>query len=164
MPTHQAHLLLTLATMLWGMQPMFIKWLMQSMTPVTLTLLRYLFISVVMFVMLLWQKDTRPISRKNWLLIALMGLSGIALNNIVQFSGLKLSTVTNSTLIAAASPTVTAALATLFLKERLIPLQWVGMLISFLGALYLLVKGQLGVLLSLSFNRGDICFVIAQTS
>ena len=84
MPTHQAHLLLTLATMLWGMQPMFIKWLMQSMTPVTLTLLRYLFISVVMFVMLLWQKDTRPISRKNWLLIALMGLSGIAVTKILM--------------------------------------------------------------------------------
>ncbi len=164
MPTHKAHLLLTLATMFWGMQPMFVKWLMHSMTPVTLTLLRYLCISAVMFVMLLWHKDERPISRRNWLLIVLMGLSGIAVNNIVQFGGLKLSTVTNSTLIAAASPTVTATLALLFLKERLIPLQWAGIVISFLGALFLLVKGRLDVLLSLSFNLGDICFVISQTS
>ena len=165
MPTHQAHFLLTFAAVLWGMQPMFIKWLVQSMTPVTLTLLRYLLISLVMFAMLLWQKkDSRPISRRNWVLIALMGLSGIAINNIVQFEGLKFSTVTNSTLISAASPTVTAALATLFLKERLIPLQWAGMFISLMGALYLLTKGQISVLLDLSFNKGDVYFIIAQTN
>ena len=165
MPTHRAHFLLTLAAVLWGMQPMFVKWLVQSMTPVTLTLMRYLLISLVMFVLLFWQKDShrRPISPRNWMLLALMGFSGIAINNIVQFEGLKLSTATNSTLIASASPTVTAALAALFLKERLIPLQWVGMLISFFGALFLLTKGRLDVLLNLSFNRGDVYFVIAQT-
>lgn len=65
-----------------------------------------------------------------------MGLTGIALNNVLQFTGLKYSTITNCTLIAATGPAVTALIATICIRERLQILQWVGIAISFVGVIF----------------------------
>ena len=48
-----------------------------------------------------------------------MGATGIGLNNVMQFTGLAISTVTTCTLIAAASPAITAFMAVIFVRERL---------------------------------------------
>lgn len=81
---------------------------------------------------------------------------------VAQFTGLQYSTVGNATLIASTTPAVTALLAVLFLRERLLPIQWLGIAISFLGVLVLFSKGSLEALLHISFNYGDILFFCAQ--
>ena len=59
-----------------------------------------------------------------------MGITGVALNNIAQFTGLQLSTVSNDTLIATTTPAVTALVALIFLRERLLPIELLGILLK----------------------------------
>lgn len=93
-----------------------------------------------------------------------MGITGVSLNNGSQFTGLQYSTVANATLIAAMTPAVTSLLAFVFLRERLALLQWIGIIISISGTLYLISNGNLDIILHISFNLGDILFFVAQLS
>ena len=93
-----------------------------------------------------------------------MGATGIGLNNVMQFTGLAISTVTNCTLIAAASPAITAFMAVIFVRERLSLLAWGGIVLSFLGALLVISHGSLAVIETMSFNEGDILFLLAQVA
>lgn len=91
-----------------------------------------------------------------------MGLTGIAINNVAQFTGLKYSTITNCTLMAATGPAITAFISTMFIRERLQLIQWIGIFISFIGVISLITKGSMDILLNFSFNPGDILFFICQ--
>lgn len=52
MPQNQTYLLLSLATIFWGIQPLCIKILIASWTPASLTCLRYLLISMILFALM----------------------------------------------------------------------------------------------------------------
>ena len=159
MPQNQTYLLLSLATIFWGIQPLCIKILIASWTPASLTCLRYLLISLILFLIMYLRHEKKFIPPKNCIIpLLLMGLTGIAINNVSQFTGLKYSTITNCTLIAATGPAVTAMLSAVFIRERLKLLQWIGIIISFIGVIFLITKGSWEILANFQFNPGDILF------
>lgn len=160
---NQTYLFLIFATLTWGIQPLFIKIIVREWSPVTLTCIRYFFVSSTLFFIMWYRKDRQFIPPKEcWLAIVVMGITGVALNNVSQFTGLKYSTITNCTLIAATAPVVTAFISALFVRERLNVLQWLGIVISFLGAIYLVSRGSLETILQLSLNYGDLLFFFCQ--
>lgn len=155
--------LLALTAAVWGVQPLFVKLAVREITPVTLTCIRYALISATLFAIMLWDRKSRVLPPRQCLFpLICMGLTGVALNNVAQFTGLQYSTVGNATLIASTTPAVTALLAVLFLRERLLPVQWLGILISLAGTLVLISKGSLHSLLHISFNYGDVLFFVCQ--
>ena len=163
MPQNQTYILLSLATIFWGIQPLCIKILIASWTPASLTCLRYLFISMILFFIMYLRHEKKFIPPKNCIIpLLLMGLTGIAINNVSQFTGLKYSTITNCTLIAATGPAVTALLSAVFIRERLKLLQWLGIVISFVGVIFLITKGSWEILTNFKFNPGDILFFTCQ--
>ena len=163
MPQNQTYLLLSLATIFWGIQPLCIKILIASWTPASLTCLRYLLISLILFLIMYLRREKKFIPPKNCIIpLLLMGLTGIAINNVSQFTGLKYSTITNCTLIAATGPAVTAMLSAVFIRERLKLLQWIGIIISFIGVIFLITKGSWEILANFQFNPGDILFFTCQ--
>ncbi|MBM6761212.1 DMT family transporter [Megamonas hypermegale] len=163
MPQNQTYILLSLATIFWGIQPLCIKILITSWTPASLTCLRYLFISMILFFIMYLRHEKKFIPPKNCIIpLLLMGLTGIAINNVSQFTGLKYSTITNCTLIAATGPAVTALLSAIFIRERLKLLQWIGIVISFVGVIFLITKGSWEILTNFKFNPGDILFFTCQ--
>lgn len=163
MPQNQTYILLSLATIFWGIQPLCIKILIASWTPASLTCLRYLFISMILFLIMYLRHEKKFIPPKKCIIpLLLMGLTGIAINNVSQFTGLKYSTITNCTLIAATGPAVTALLSAIFIRERLKLLQWLGIVISFVGVIFLITKGSWEILTNFKFNPGDILFFTCQ--
>ena len=158
----RTYLLLGLTAMIWGIQPLCIKWLLDSWSPLTIAAVRYWLISAALFLLLRLRKEKIVPPRGCWFPLLVMGLTGIALNNILQFSGLALSTVANCTLIAAASPAITAFFSIICIRERLPLLAWLGILISLLGTVLVVSHGQIDIIRHLSFNRGDILFFLAQ--
>lgn len=155
--------LLALTAAIWGIQPLFIKLVVREITPVSLTVARFFLISGTLFLIMRW-RHTTPLLPPPTCLFPLfcMGVTGVAVNNVAQFTGLQYSTVGNATLIASTTPAVTALLAALFLRERLLPIQWLGIVISLAGVLTLFSKGSLEALLHISFNCGDMLFFCAQ--
>lgn len=162
---NKAYVLLSLAGILWGFQPVVVKFIVAEMNPPTLVSFRYLLLSATLFLLMkiTHKKDFIP-PKSCWLPLIIMGITGVSLNNGSQFTGLQYSTVANATLIAAMTPAVTSLLAFVFLRERLALLQWIGIIISISGTLYLISNGNLDIILHISFNLGDILFFVAQLS
>lgn len=154
--------LLALTAAVWGLQPLFVKFVVAELTPTTLTAIRYSII-VLFFFGIVLLRGAPVLPRRDCLLPLIgMGLTGVAFNNIAQFSGLQYSSVGHATLIGATTPASTALLAAIFLRERLLPIEWLGILFSLLGTLFLVSHGSLDMILSLSFNRGDLLFFACQ--
>jgi drug/metabolite transporter (DMT)-like permease len=161
----KTYFMLAFASAVWGFQPVCVKWLVAEWTPVTVTVIRYIFISLLL-VITLYPKEGKKMfpPKKSWGWLALMGFFGILLNNVLQFAGLQYTTVTNCTLIAATSPAVTAFMAFFLIRERLSLIKWIGIFISFAGVLCIVSNGSLELIQNIDFNLGDILCFTAQTS
>ena len=158
------YLLLALTAVIWGIQPLCIKWLVAEWSPVTISAMRYIFISAALLVIAVRRGETLLPPRHTVPALMAMGMTGILMNGCMQFTGLQYSTVTNCTLIAAASPAITAFFAAVCLRERLNIIAWLGIAVSFLGALAVVSHGSWQVLVGFSFNYGDILFLLAQVA
>ncbi len=160
----KTYFLLISTTVIWGIQPMCIKWLLGGWTPVTITVMRYVFIGIILLAIAGMKKERILPQGKEWLYLFGMGLTGIGINNVLQFTGLQYSTVTDCTLIAASSPAITAFLSAIFIREKLSRRVWLGIAISFAGALLVVSKGSWDVIRSLNFNIGDLFFLTCQVA
>lgn len=153
----QAYLLLFLAAAAWGFQPLCIKYLVAEWSPVTVAFIRYTLMSLLILLCAYHQEGKKILPSRHCLLNLLcMGLTGIALNNALQFTGLKTTTVVNSTLISATTPAMTVILAALLIKDKVSRLGWCGLALSFCGVLLVVSRGSWQVIRNIAFNRGDL--------
>jgi drug/metabolite transporter (DMT)-like permease len=161
--SNKTYMFLGLAAILWGAQPVVVKAVLKELSPVMITFYRYIGISTILLIILFVNngKNALPPVR-HFPTLVLMGVTGITLNNVLQFSGLQYSTVINCTLVSATTPALTAVLSTIFLQEQMNAVQWIGIIISFFGVLFLVAHGSIRVIMSLSFNYGDIMFFGSQ--
>lgn len=102
-----------------------------------------------------------PIIRKHWKFLALQGVLIIVCGNGIMFVGLQFTTAINGSLINSAEPVAIVAVAWLMFRDRLSGLQWVGVLVSLAGVVYLIGRGDPATLLDLNFNIGDILVFIS---
>jgi drug/metabolite transporter (DMT)-like permease len=81
------------------------------------------------------------IARKDLLLLALCGFSGVAANQLLFFKGLSLTSSINSALIMITTPILVLVFAFITRKERITWLKALGVLLGFAGAgLIILVR------------------------
>lgn len=159
-----ASALLIYTCVIWGIQPMFAKFVVREMSPIPMVSIRYTIVALTLFAMLAWRGEKLLPPRRTWPALFTMGILGVCINNVTQFTGLQYSTVTNFTIIATLTPIVTALLSFVLIHERLHSLQWLGICSSLCGALYLLSNGSLAAILTLSFNIGDVLFFTSQVA
>lgn len=159
---HREFAFLALAGTIWGLQPLLVKFLVRDIPPSSLSAARFFLVALTIFAILRLRRMPLLPPLSCMLPLLCMGICGISINNIAQFSGLVHSTVGNATLIASTTPVLTALLAALLLRERLLPLQWLGILVALGGVLFLVTRGSLGTLLTLTFNYGDVLFFLSQ--
>lgn len=161
--SNKVYIFLCLAAVLWGAQPVVVKTVLKELSPIMITFYRYIGICAILLIILFVNngKNVFPPVRHFPTLI-IMGVTGITLNNVLQFSGLQYSTAINCTLVSATTPALTAVLSAIFLQEQLNAVQWIGIIISFFGVLFLVAHGSIQIIMSLSFNYGDIMFFASQ--
>ena len=106
-------------------------------------------------------RDQWPLIRAHWKLIAFLGALLFIGGNGMLFVGLQFTTAINGALINSAEPVVIIACAWLMFRDRLTALQWVGVVLSMAGVLYLIVRGSPASLLSLRLNIGDLFILVS---
>lgn len=154
-------LLLLLTSLLWGGNFVVGKSLVDHASPLTLTSLRWI-IAIAVLLPMVWWKDKKIIPSSHAVLpLILMGISGVALFNLLQFSALEQTTSTNVGLISALNTISIAIFSYFFLKERINIRQVLSMMISLLGVLIVLSKGKINLLFSADYNMGDLQMVLA---
>ena len=131
----QAILALIVANIIWGAASPIFKLSLQNIPPFTLAFLRF-FLGSILLIFVVGKKIFIQISSwKDLLLLVLNGLTGITINIIFFFLGLRLTYAINAPVIASAGPIVTFFFAVLFLREKLVLKKLVGMILGTLGIL-----------------------------
>ena len=155
------YLLLLLTSFLWAGNFVVGKWLVGHASPMTLTSLRWM-IAVLCLIPLVWLTEKKILPpRKALVPLLLMGITGVALFNILQFLALENTSATNIGLISTLNAISIAAFSALLLKEKIRPLQASAMGLSLFGVLLVLTKGNTALLFSMQFNRGDLYMLAA---
>lgn len=153
--------LLLLTSFLWGGNFIIGKSLVDHASPATLTILRWA-IAIICLIPLVWWKEKKLIPPKESILpLFLMGITGVALFQALQFMALEKTSATNVGLISTLNMFSIAAFSFFFLKEKINSLQFLSMIVSLFGVLLVLSKGNFEVLLSLQFNSGDLYMMAA---
>lgn len=101
---------------------------------------------------------TEKINRKDFGLLLLCGLFGVATNQLLFFKGLSLTTPINASIIMTTSPISVLLAAYLLGKERLTFLKIIGVLVGALGAYLLITKD--GATLGKGTFLGDLLVLI----
>jgi drug/metabolite transporter (DMT)-like permease len=155
------YLLLLFTSLLWGGNFVVGKSLVEHASPSTLTLLRWLIAVCALIPFVWWKEKSLLPSKKAIVPLVLMGVTGVVLFNLFQFLALDFTTATNVGLISTFNMFSIALSSYLFLKEKISLMQLLAMLLSLGGVLLVLTNGQLQILLTLQFNKGDLFMLAA---
>lgn len=153
--------LMLVTSLLWGGNFVVAKTLVAHASPMTLTMARWL-IAVIVLLPLVWWKEKKLIPAKAALVpLFLMGITGVALFNLFQFLALERTTSTNAGLISTMNTMSIALFSFAFLKEKINGLQLLVMVLSLIGVVLVLSKGDWQLLWNVQLNTGDLWMVAA---
>jgi drug/metabolite transporter (DMT)-like permease len=113
------------------------KVMLETMPPLALATTRVLF-ATPLLVGLAWWKDRRLPSWRYWPHLALLGLLGVFLNQILFVVGLKYTTATNAAILMPSIPVFAVGMGWLTKVERVGPRRILGVLLAAAGAVTLL--------------------------
>ena len=159
-PAARAAFYMTLATFFWAGTAIAGKVGIGEFPPFTLSFLRFLLASAVMFVISREAARTR-LNMRDILVIVSLGLTGMFANNALFFVALQYTSVINVTTIAATSPLMTSLLAAAWAGERLTLGRAAAILLAFAGVVSLLFNGDIDRVMRLDMNIGDLYQIAA---
>ena len=159
------YLLLTLAVFFWSGNFIVGRAVRADMPPVALAFWRWAVASVLVFFLARPHlAGDRHRMRGHWPVLILLSLLGVATFNTLVYTGLQWTIALNAFLMQSMMPVLIVALSFLIFRETITPVQALGIAISLAGAVTIIARGDPGVLLSLSVNRGDILVFVAVVS
>ncbi|MCK0198374.1 DMT family transporter [Ancylobacter sp. 6x-1] len=158
------YLLLTLVPLLWAGNIVLGRHVAGHVPPIALAWFRWTLAALILLP-IAWQalKQDWPVIRANMGVLTLLSLSGITLYNTLYYWGLQTSPALNGLLMTSMAPLLIAAFAFLLLGARPTLGQALGVLLSLVGVVVILCRGDPGVLAALAFNSGDVWFFVAIT-
>ena len=127
-----------------------------------LALFRWGGVVIVLLPYIYYKKDILlKAMQKNFLIIFTLGALGIAGFNTFLFYGLQDTTATNALLINSSIPILIIALSAIVNSERVTLLQLFGIVLSTLGVMFLVIKGDFSNIVKLEFNKGDFWIIVS---
>lgn len=159
----KAHLAVLTANLLYGANYSIAKIAMpEYILPFAFITIRVCLAAILYFFLFKIIVKTESI-RGKYKMFMLLALFGIAINQLLFFKGLSLTTPINAALIMTTNPITVLIIASIFLKEKITKLKIGGILLGIIGAASLILYGnQLQV--SQSNALGDLLIFINSVS
>jgi drug/metabolite transporter (DMT)-like permease len=126
-----------LVTFLWATSWVLIKWGLGDLSPLIFAGIRYFLAFLCLLPFILRKERRAEIARlhaKDWLLLLLLGLLYYTLTQGAQFAGLAVLPAMSVSLILSFTSIFVAAMGIRTLGEKPSWLQWLGLVLNFLGA------------------------------
>lgn len=156
------YLLLVLTTLFWSGNFVLSRGMHADMPPLALSFWRWALALLIMLVFswrTCWRQSDIIVRERKYIII--QGLLGVTGFNSLIYLAVQTTTAVNAVLINSCTPILIALCALLINKEPLKPRQWAGILLSLSGVTLIMVGGDLGSLVELDFNRGDLLVLCA---
>ena len=153
--------MLVLATLFWAGNFVVGKIaFIENVPPFSLTFFRWLLVWLILIPFTYKEFfKLRRVILDNFLLLLLLGLTSVGLFNSFIYNALNFTQVINASLFNAVIPVAIILFGLLFKLEKTNKYQILGLIISILGILSIITKLDLDILLTLSFNKGDILMI-----
>jgi drug/metabolite transporter (DMT)-like permease len=159
---NQPYLLLCITALCWAGNAVVGRLAAGHIPPVTLSFLRW---SLAFLIIL-------PIARKHLVrdwgairarlgIMVVLSITGIGAFNTMQYWALEHTEALNTLLLQSAGPLFVAVWSLILLRDRLTLAQAGGILLSLVGVLVILLRGDLTTLGAIEFNKGDVIFTVA---
>ena len=150
---------------LWALNFPAGKLMLGAVGPLTLIALRTV-VGAVLLALMGWKSQPNWWAelRKDPQSTVVMTLTGVVGAGTFFYLGLRITTASNASIIAASTPIWVALFSWAFMKEQLSLINVVGILVSFVGLVSIICQGSLEILLSLALNWGDLLILIGQLS
>jgi drug/metabolite transporter (DMT)-like permease len=153
--------LLTLPPLLWAGNAVVGRLVHDMLPPVLLNFLRWLI--ALLILLPLAGPVFRPSSAlwRHWKQYAMLGLLGIGMYNALQYMALQSSTPINVTLVASGLPVWMMLTGRLFFGVPVTRRQMAGAVLSIVGVLVVLARGEWRHVMELRLVAGDLFMILA---
>lgn len=156
------YILLVLAIATWAGNFVVARYMRGDIPPLTLNFLRWGGAFVVLLPLCLGKfREDAAILKRHWKWLLLMAASGIVVFHSFVYTGLQTTTVLNAGLMMAVCPIIIPGIAYLIHRDRLTRRQFMGIVASLIGVVFIITRADLDLLLSFSISTGDLWFLAA---
>lgn len=159
---YAAYATLASAALLWSGSFIAGRLLRDEASPITLSFYRWL-IAAFVLIAIGWPQlvRARAAIRREWKLIALAGLTGMAAFHTCAFFSVHHTSPINAVLILSVAPIAIMVLSWLVSGSRFRILQQIGAIVSLAGAALVVLRGDPMAILRLQANLGDLWMLAA---
>ena len=158
----RAYLYLIIATLCWGGNAVVGKLAVGHVSPMMLTFWRWVFaVVIITAISIPYLKRDWPLVKKNWPLLAVLGMVGYTLFNVLLYSAVHYTTAINVVIEQAGIPFLIFLANFILFRIKVSLAQILGFSLTLVGVALTASHGDLATLLSLSVNFGDGLMLIA---
>ncbi|WP_297299206.1 DMT family transporter [uncultured Brachyspira sp.] len=136
----KAYICTSFSILMWGITFISTKILLNDFSPIEILFTRFLLGLILL--MIIYPKNNKIYSKKEELLFALTGLSGVTLYYLFENIALNYSLASNVGILVAIGPLFTGIFAAVFLKEKLKPNFFIGFIFAIIGIAIITFNGK----------------------
>jgi drug/metabolite transporter (DMT)-like permease len=156
---NQPYLLLSLTSLFWAGNIVLARYVAGHVPPLTLSCVRWIGVFLILLPFA-WPHLKRdwPALRASLPLMVLLSATGFAFNNAVSYWAMQYTQALNALLIQSAGPLFVALWSLALFGTRLTRGQLAGIIISLIGVLTIVLRGDFSALADIRPNKGDMMF------
>lgn len=162
--TPRAAALLLVPPLLWAGNVIVGRMVHELIPPMTLNFVRWVIAGLLLLPFTYATLKRHSPLWRHWKRYAMLSLLGVGCYNSLQYLALQTSTPINVTLVASSNPVFMLGIGALFFKQAIRKRQILGALLSMLGVLLVLSRGNLQALLEVQLVVGDVFVLMATAS
>lgn len=136
----KAYICTSFSILMWGITFISTKILLNDFSPIEILFTRFLLGLILL--MIIYPKNNKIYSKKEEILFALTGLSGVTLYYLFENIALNYSLASNVGILVAIGPLFTGIFAAVFLKEKLKPNFFIGFIFAIIGIAIITFNGK----------------------
>ncbi len=153
-----AYFFLIFATALWGGNIVVAKIAsIVSLEPIKLSFYRNLVVIIILLPLVINRINViYKIFKKNWKIIIVFSILSVSIFNTFMNIALTTSSVISTSLMPSFAPSMIIIFSLIIYKSKISYLQLIGVIVSFIGFINIIIRGNILNLGSLNFVVGDI--------
>ena len=153
-----AYIFLLFATALWGGNVIAAKIAsIISLEPIKLSFFRNIVVVIILFPLVFNKlKIIYEVFIKNWIIIIILSIFSVSIFNTSMNIALTTSSVISASLMPSFAPSMIIILSLIIYNSKISNIQLLGVIISFIGFVNIIIRGNILNLSSLNFVVGDI--------